>query len=84
MAHRTIPEESVSHEFIIGRKDICSFFDVQCWGTIRRWKRKYGLPLRYLPNSKPMYEERGDRLLEDGQQVKRNPYFVIEVALIWE
>jgi len=54
MAFRTIPEESVLHEFIIGRKDICSFFDVQTWGTIRRWKRKHGLPVRYLPNNKPV------------------------------
>jgi hypothetical protein len=38
---------------IIGRKDIMTRLKVLDWGTVRKWKREYKLPIRYMPNNKP-------------------------------
>ena len=35
-----------------GRKEIMRSMHCRDWGTIRNWKRRYGLPLRYLPNGR--------------------------------
>ena len=40
-------------EIAIGRKEIMKVLHISDWGTVRRWK-KSGLPVRYLPNRKPM------------------------------
>lgn len=34
-----------------GRKEIMAAMHCRDWGTIRNWKR-YGLPIRYLPNGR--------------------------------
>lgn len=36
-----------------GRKEILQLLRVLDWGTVRDWKRKHSLPLRYLPNGQP-------------------------------
>jgi len=45
-------------DMAIGRTDILKALkilgmEVLDWGTIRRWKRNYSMPIRYLPNGKP-------------------------------
>lgn len=40
-------------DIAIGRKEIMRLLHVSDWKTVRRWK-KSGLPMRYLPNQKPM------------------------------
>ena len=40
-------------EIAIGRKEIMKALHVLDWGTVRSW-RAFGLPLRRLPNGKPM------------------------------
>lgn len=40
-------------EIVIGRKSIMAALQMLDWGTVRNWKRKYALPIRYLPNGKP-------------------------------
>jgi hypothetical protein len=41
-------------DMFIGRKEILNALRVSDWGTVRNWKRNYKLPIRYLPNNKPM------------------------------
>ncbi len=53
MAFKLATQGVVDSDFIIGRKAICSFLDMS-WGTVKRWKRDYGLPIKSLPNSKPV------------------------------
>ena len=40
-------------EIAIGRKEIMKVLHVQTWLTVKRWRRA-GLPIRYLPNQKPL------------------------------
>jgi len=40
-------------DIAIGRKEIMAALHVSDWKTVKRWK-KNGLPLRHLPNRKPM------------------------------
>ena len=40
-------------EIAIGRKEIMKALHISEWNTVRRWK-KAGLPVRYLPNKKPI------------------------------
>lgn len=43
--------------WIVGRKPIVAylqrFIDCYSWQSVRIWVKKYGLPLRHLPNGKP-------------------------------
>jgi phage terminase Nu1 subunit (DNA packaging protein) len=39
-------------DLLRGRKEICAFLKVS-WQTVRRWQR-FGLPIRRLPNGKPL------------------------------
>ncbi len=47
--------------FVRGRKSIIEFFQKTFdfkqtkdpWQTIRDWKRRFGFPIRYLPNGQP-------------------------------
>lgn len=41
-------------EIAIGRKEIMKELRVEAWNTVRAWKKHHGLPIRYLPNQKPM------------------------------
>jgi hypothetical protein len=41
-------------EIAIGRKEIMAALHVADWGTIRNWKRSYAMPIRYMPNGRPM------------------------------
>lgn len=41
-------------EIAVGRQEIMEALRVQDWGTVRNWKRNYALPIRYMPNKKPM------------------------------
>jgi hypothetical protein len=40
-----------------GRKEILAFchevFGITSWQTVRAWKRRYGFPIRRLPNGRP-------------------------------
>ncbi|HAR34253.1 MAG TPA: hypothetical protein DCR95_09260 [Desulfobacter sp.] len=42
------------NDIAIGRKEIMQALRVTSWITIRRWKKYHKLPIRYLPNQKPM------------------------------
>jgi len=46
--------DNFSADIAIGRKEIMKVLHVGHWDTVRNWKRAYKLPLRYLPNGKPM------------------------------
>lgn len=41
-------------DIAIGRKEIMAMLHVANWDTVRKWKTDYKLPVRYLPNGKPM------------------------------
>jgi hypothetical protein len=41
-------------DIAIGRKQIMEMVDVAVWDTVKRWKRRWNFPVRYLPNGKPM------------------------------
>ena len=41
-------------EIAIGRKEIMAVLHVADWRTVKNWRKSYSLPLRYLPNGKPM------------------------------
>lgn len=41
-------------EIAIGRKEIMAVLHVTDWRTVKNWKNNYSLPVRYLPNGKPM------------------------------
>jgi hypothetical protein len=51
----------VDEAFIRGRKSIIEFFlkkfnfgeTKNTWQTVRSWKRRFGFPIRYLPNNQP-------------------------------
>lgn len=41
---------------LIGRSEICQYLGGRSWQTIRRWKRKYNLPIRPFPPNIPCLE----------------------------
>lgn len=47
-------QEELMPDIAIGRKEIMALLHVSGWKTVKNWKRNYALPLRYLPNGKPM------------------------------
>lgn len=38
---------------IVGRREIMASLHCIDWRTVRQWKLKYKLPIRYLPNGRP-------------------------------
>ena len=38
---------------IVGRKEIAKALGGVTWRTVQRWKKRYKLPVRSLPNERP-------------------------------
>jgi hypothetical protein len=63
-------------EIAIGRKEIMSVLHIAEWKTVKRWK-KAGLPIRHLPNKKPMViisEVKAWIIAYDELKKKNNPH----------
>lgn len=46
-------------EWIVGRDEILKYcaekLGFHSWQSVRYWRKKYKLPIRYLPNGKPFF-----------------------------
>jgi hypothetical protein len=40
-------------EWIVGRKEIMAALHLDSWASVRRWKKRYRIPIINLPNGKP-------------------------------
>jgi hypothetical protein len=62
-------------DWCVGRKEILKFLGFGDWGTVR-FLRKEGLPIRYLPNGKPVlikYEATEWLIAYDDLKKSENP-----------
>jgi hypothetical protein len=62
-------------EWCVGRKDILKFLGFEDWGAVRFLKNE-GLPLRHLPNGKPViikYEATEWLIAYDDLKKSQNP-----------
>ena len=60
---------------IIGRKEIMARLNILNWNTIRKWKRDYKMPMRYMPNKKPLViiSELEDWIIKYSELKKSKP-----------
>jgi hypothetical protein len=47
------------NDWIVGKKDILEYciknLGFHSWQSVRYWRKKYKLPVRYLPNGRPFF-----------------------------
>lgn len=49
----------MSGDWVTGKQDVLEYckkhFGFHSWQSVRYWRKKYNLPIRYLPNGKPFF-----------------------------